>query len=125
MAQPGGVRVEGERGKGMKEKITMPTESEIATRKRLRLICEWFSALNQSVSSRGESWETVEKRAFAEVEAQHFDRADLVAIRGCPGKWTRGNPYEWLWILHRYQNSKQSKTPANKGANEYKKKVCS
>lgn len=29
---------------------------------------------------------------------------DLTALRNTPGKHERGNPYDWLWLLHRSMN---------------------
>ncbi len=89
----------------MKTKIIAPTAEQIADRKRLRLICEWFNDLNTQLAA-GECLATDVR---AEIDAQNFDRSDLMAIRNRPGLWAVGDPYRWLWILHRYQNSATGK----------------
>lgn len=73
-----------------------------ATRKRLRLICEWFEKFNTKITKPDFGKLTPEMRA--EIEAQNFRSDDLMAIRNSPGSWTLRDPYIWLWILHRYQN---------------------
>jgi len=86
----------------MKTKFTPPTEEEIATRKRLRLICEWFAGLNHRIVNPPD--QGLPKEVLQEIAAKNFDAGDLMAIRDRPHHWTRSNPYQWLWILHRYQN---------------------
>lgn len=88
----------------MRTKPHQQTEQEVATRKRLRLICEWFQALNGEIAKSQLPEQGLPLEMVAKITAQNFDRADLMAIRGRPHYWTKSNPYEWLWILHRYQN---------------------
>lgn len=76
----------------------------VKIRKRLRKICEWFEALN-SRSGADQPDEGITEALREEIQSQNISKADLAAIRATPFKWTRGNPYEWLWILHRYQNT--------------------
>ncbi|MBI2946786.1 MAG: hypothetical protein HYY23_04010 [Verrucomicrobia bacterium] len=33
-----------------------------------------------------------------------IEPADFIAVRTCPGKYDQGNPYAWLWLLHRAMN---------------------
>ena len=87
----------------MKTKFSPPTAAEIATSKRLRTICDWFNELNGRIS--GSQPETgLTENVVQDIQSQNFDRGDLMAIRNTPHKWTRHDPYQWLWILHRYQN---------------------
>jgi len=79
------------------------TEIDPALRKRLRLICEWFAKLNERTHSKN-FYNGLSPEVIAEIEAQEFDPADLMAIRDTPHRWTLGDPYLWLWLLHRYQN---------------------
>jgi len=82
---------------------TKPTEEEIATHKRLRQICDWFKDLNARVAA-SHPVQGLTPKVVQEIAAQNFQRADLMAIRNAPHKWTRADPYKWLWLLHRYQN---------------------
>lgn len=89
----------------MRNHPNLPSPLQIETNKRLRLICEFFYNLNErliGISKPSDSG--LPKNIISEIEAQNFDPSDLMAIRNTPGKWTRRNPYQWLWILHRYQN---------------------
>lgn len=91
----------------MRKKIQTPTEAEIATRKRLRLIGQWFNTLNIRLvaNSSVPDGDGLPAPIRKEIDEQKFEPADLMAIRNEPFKWTRSNPYQWLWLLHRYQNS--------------------
>jgi len=90
-----------------------PNEQEIALRKKLRLTCEFFATLNQTTDLRndadaGQDSNFLPPAAVTAIAAYCRDhdvtKADLVAIRSTPGRWTRSNPYDWLWMLHRYTN---------------------
>lgn len=86
----------------MKAQIYKESPEEIATRKRLRLICQWFADFNKQ--GLGAEADCLNDSTRAQIDAQGFAFGDLVAIRNSPGSWHLGNPYEWLWILHRYTN---------------------
>jgi hypothetical protein len=90
-----------------------PDEQEIALRKKLRLTCECFATLNQTTDLRDDANAGQDSNFLppAAVEAiaaycrdHNVTNADLMAIRSTPGRWTRSNPYDWLWMLHRYTN---------------------
>ena len=79
------------------------TEQEIATNRRLRLACEFLrETAAQAADDDGISNETV--AAIQKYEAENLKPGDLMAIRDRPGQWCLENPYQWLWLLHRYQN---------------------
>ena len=90
-----------------------PTEQEIAVRKKLRLTCEFFDTLNQTADLRdaanaGQDSNFLPPETVTAIEEycrdHEVNNADLMAIRDTPGRWTRSNPYAWLWMLHRYTN---------------------
>lgn len=91
----------------MKTETKQQLAPEIETKKRLRLICEWFAQLSDKVAT-AEPDRGLRPATIALIDAQGFERADLCAIRSTPGKWTLKNPYQWLWLLHRYQNGNHS-----------------
>lgn len=82
------------------------TEQKITTNRRLRFACEFFRELSAQTtdadSSDGISSETI--AAIQKYEAENLKAGDLMAIRNHPGQWSIENPYQWLWLLHRYQN---------------------
>jgi hypothetical protein len=101
------------------------TEQEIATRRRLRLACEFLGKLaanemtthailaasnetHATLSPTELSEETI--AALRDYESTHLQPGDLLAIRNRPGQWCLTNPYDWLWVLHRYQNKYQYQT---------------
>lgn len=90
-----------------------PSEQEIALRKKLRLTCDFFAALNLTTDLRdaanaGQDSNFLPHESVAAIAAYCRDHAvtngDLLLIRGTPGQWSLSNPYDWLWMLHRYTN---------------------
>jgi hypothetical protein len=96
----------------MHPKPKIPTASEVALRKKLRLLCEFFANLNAEIVGDAEWDETLTPELVARIRAylaeHQIEPADLMAIRNRPGHWCHGNPYEWLWLLHRYLNHYRS-----------------
>jgi hypothetical protein len=93
-----------------------PSEQEISLRKKLRLTCEFFAALNlttglHDAANAGQDSNFLPPETVAAIAAYCRDHdltnTDLVAIRSAPGRWTRSNPYGWLWMLHRYRNARR------------------
>lgn len=76
----------------------------VETRKRIRKICEWFAALNKEISESELPHQGLPESVVTRIHDQNFRPDDLMAIRNTPFAWTMTNPYDWLWILHRYQN---------------------
>jgi hypothetical protein len=83
----------------------LPSKEELETRRRLRQICDWFAALNFRTELVVVPKKGLPQWAIDEINRQHFNAGDLMAIRNTPHKWTKSDPYKWLWILHRYQNA--------------------
>ena len=87
------------------------TKQEISTNRRLRLACEFFRELsaqtpsNEPLSLPSKTIEDIQK-----YEAENLKPGDLTAIRTHPGQWCLENPYQWLWLLHRYQNNQKPTT---------------
>lgn len=81
--------------------LSPPDQELIATRRRLRLTCQWFADFSAGLSEAGDG---ISAATRAQIDAQGFTRADLTAIRSTPHKWHLGNAYAWLWLLHRYMN---------------------
>lgn len=83
------------------------TEQEITTNRRLRLACEFFRELSaQTPSDEPLSLSNETIAAIQKYEAENLEPGDLMAIRDRPGQWSLQNPYQWLWLLHRYQNQR-------------------
>jgi hypothetical protein len=82
-----------------------PTETEIATNKQLRLLCQQLETIAATVTG-SETADSVPDqlpvRIVDAITALQADRADLMAIRQTPFKWHH-QPYRWQWMLHRYQ----------------------
>ena len=88
------------------------TKQEIATHKRLRLACEFLVELADNEPADLPPSELSEESvsALRQYEADNLQASDLLAIRNRPGQWCLTNPYNWLWVLHRYQNKYQYQT---------------
>jgi hypothetical protein len=89
----------------------LPSPSEIQTNKRLRLLCNELASINASVTDSemkgcDDARNRLPARVVDAINALNADRADLMAIRQTPFKW-HSQPYNWLWMLHRYQNHYQ------------------
>jgi len=92
---------------------TPPTETDVALRKKLRLLGEFFASLS---ATHPKKWYGMDRdpnhlppRTVAAVQTyarEHgIENADLMAVRDRPGHWCRmSQPYRWLWLLHRYTN---------------------
>jgi hypothetical protein len=85
------------------------TKQEIATHKRLRLACEFLGKLatNEPADLPPSDLSEEAVAAIRDYETTHLQPGDLIAIRSRPGHWCLTNPYQWLWVLHRYQNKYQ------------------
>ncbi len=90
----------------MKTRIAMPTEAEIATRKRLRLLANQLQTIAATVTGSETADAVPDKlpaRIVTELKALNAERGDLMALRQTPHKY-HSKPYDWLWMLHRFQN---------------------
>jgi len=96
----------------MKSRIYMPSQHELATKKRLRAVSDFFSKIEVERSGPAEgvryeepNWlpDSMVKEIADYVQANSITNADLMAIRQTPTLWHH-EPEPWLWILHRYTN---------------------
>lgn len=78
-----------------------------------RLVAQFFRELNatrlveteaRKVSRASLEPETIKQIANF-ITTMAIQPADFTAVRDCPGKYDRGNPYAWLWLLHRAMNN--------------------
>ena len=84
-----------------------------ATAKRQRGICQFFKGLNASFTQEqlasenaNEDKNQLPEEVVAKIHefvGAHAEPGDLVAIRNRPGQWDQ-DFYNWLWIIHRYTN---------------------
>jgi hypothetical protein len=95
----------------MRSRPKQSTPQEIATNKRLRLLCLKLAEIAGTVTP-SETAESIPdklpQRIVDLLNVLNADRADLMAIRQTPFKWNT-RPYDWLWMLHRYQNQYQQR----------------
>ncbi len=102
----------------MRTPLKPPTDEDIALSKKLRGICEHFKMLSQS-DAHATAYEQAKRKDREDsnflapvtviainnyIREHDITNGDLMTIRNTPGKWCRGNPYDWLWMLHRYTN---------------------
>lgn len=77
-----------------------------------RLVAQFFRELNATRLAETEARKVKEKRLEPEtvreianfITTMAIAPADFTAVRSCPGKYDWGNPYAWLWLLHRAMN---------------------
>ena len=77
-----------------------------------RLVAQFFRELNATqlaeTEARNVSPESLEPETVKQIAnfitTMAIAPADFTAVRTCPGKYDLGNPYAWLWLLHRAMN---------------------
>ena len=86
---------------------------------RIRTACLWFEVIAKEESTKkslsmrqgvgGLRRAVVEK--IKAYEAENLKRGDLMAVRNKPYMF-HGEPYNFLWVLHRYQNHRPNMVAA-------------
>lgn len=77
-----------------------------------RLVAQFFRELNATRLAKTEARKEEDNRLGPEtvreitnfISTMAIVPADFAAVRSCPGKYDWGNPYDWLWLLHRAMN---------------------
>lgn len=99
------------------------TKTELVRNRRLRQACAWLEELAKTESDR-QRWGAMAAaytrpphplssarpvltdgcvRKLEEYDKENLEPGDLMRIRDKPGLFHR-QPYDFLWVLHRYQN---------------------